>query len=44
MLQRIGLKKIVLKVTMCCPKCAEIVAEGIKEVGGKCSSYTESLA
>jgi hypothetical protein len=35
MLQRIGLKKIVLKVAMCCPKCAEIVAEAIKEVGGK---------
>jgi hypothetical protein len=29
------LKKIVLKVAMCCPKCAEIVAEAIKEVGGK---------
>lgn len=34
----VGLKKIDLKVEMCCMKCAEIVSEEIREVPGELSS------
>ena len=33
----VGLKKIDLKVEMCCMKCAEIVSEEIREVPGELS-------
>lgn len=37
-MQMVGLKKIDLKVEMCCMKCAEIVSEEIREVAGEFSS------
>jgi hypothetical protein len=37
--QRIALHKVELKVQMCCKKCAEIVDEEIRYLGGKYSPH-----
>jgi hypothetical protein len=38
-MQMVGLKKIDLKVDMCCMKCAEIVSEEIREVPGEFTRF-----
>lgn len=35
-LQLVGLKKLELKMAMCCMKCAEIISEKLREVPGEC--------
>lgn len=37
----VGLKKLDLKVGMCCMKCAEIISEEIREVPGEHQSTTQ---